>query len=196
LPIDSARITESTGQAAGTFVLGFELYTSAAAHRPLLAAQVDHPSPRRRPLDANMPGYSTLARASTRPNMVQGAYTRRAVGLPPLTSTQLTVLESMLGSGLPESLQALLREPPPELAMVFPRARWVSPEEVPRIRRELGRDDWVPFLIDPQPCHEDYYCLDPSTGGPRVMVFAVHTTVAEWPTVAAWLEWGKISDET
>ncbi len=100
--------------------------------------------------------------------------------------------EGALGSRLPEPLQALLREPPPDVAAVFPRARWVSPLEIPRIRRELGRDDWVPFLIDPQPCHEDYYCLDLSTTESRVVVFAVHTTVAEWPTVAAWLDWVKL----
>jgi hypothetical protein len=106
----------------------------------------------------------------------------------------MALFESALGSGLPESLTALLKEPPPELATVFPRARWASPEEMRRIRRELGRDDWVPFLIDPQTCHEDYYCLDLSTGGPRVVVFAVHTAVAEWPTMAAWLEWVMLSD--
>jgi hypothetical protein len=108
----------------------------------------------------------------------------------------LALLESALGSGLPEALQALLKEPPPELAVLFPRARWVLPEEMHRIRRELGRDDWVPFLIDPQPCHEDYYCLDLSSGGPSVLVFAVHATVAEWPTLGAWLEWVRRSNRT
>ena len=116
------------------------------------------------------------------------------MGLPPLTSTELGRFESALGSGLPESLQALLREPPPELAAVLPRARWVLPEQVRRIRRDLGTHAWIPFLIDPQPSHEDYYCLDQSTGGARVVVFAVHTTVAEWPTLAAWLERVKRRD--
>ena len=110
--------------------------------------------------------------------------------------TQLALFESALGSRLPESLQALLEEPPPELGAVFPRARWVLPEKMRRIRRELGRDDWVPFLVDAQPCHEDYYCLDLSSPGPSVLVFAVHAKVAEWPTLGAWLEWVRHSDRT
>jgi hypothetical protein len=49
----------------------------------------------------------------------------------------------------------------------------------------------LPFLVNPQPRHDDYYCFELSTAAPEygVAVFAIHTTVAAWPDLAACLRW-------
>jgi hypothetical protein len=58
-------------------------------------------------------------------------------------------------------------------------------------RRLLVPGGLIPFLVDPQRHHDDYYCFDAATPGPEhgVVVFAVHAVVEAWTDLEAWLGW-------
>ena len=103
----------------------------------------------------------------------------------------LAIVEGIYGFRFPPAFLALLDRPPPALRRMFPHGRFALPEEVRAFRKQHGFKRLVPFLLDPQPRHEDIYCFDLETPAPDVgiAVFAVHTTVADWPNLAAWLTW-------
>lgn len=52
-------------------------------------------------------------------------------------------------------------------------------------------NDLVPFCLQPQSNHVDYYCFHRKTNetDSRIMVFADHAIVYDWPDVYAFLKW-------
>lgn len=70
----------------------------------------------------------------------------------------------------------------------FPHARLVESADDIVAARALGLPNQLkPFLLEEQSGHIDYYCVDNHTQG--VVVFAVHTIVADWPSIDAFLAW-------
>jgi len=52
---------------------------------------------------------------------------------------------------------------------------------------------YIPFLLEGQPAHVDYYVFDTSTTPPefQVSIFAVHTLVHNWSNFESFLAWLK-----
>lgn len=102
---------------------------------------------------------------------------------------ELVIVEQAYGFRFPPAFLALLDDPPAALRRMFPRGRFTTPGEMRSFRSTEPR--LLPFLIDEQPAHQDFYCFDAAAPAddPRVVVFAVHSTVAEWPNLSAWLAW-------
>jgi len=70
----------------------------------------------------------------------------------------------------------------------FPHARLVESADDIAAARVLGLPIQLkPFWLEEQAAHIDYYCFDNHTRG--VVVFAVHTVVADWPSIDAFLAW-------
>jgi hypothetical protein len=86
-------------------------------------------------------------------------------------------------------MQEVLEKATALLEVAMPRARFlVSPKEIRALHRALLPAELIPFLQDPQQTQVDYYCID--KGSPlRIVVFAVHAVVAEWPDPESWLTW-------
>jgi hypothetical protein len=109
------------------------------------------------------------------------------------TLEQLRAIEVAFGFAYPESFKRWLRAPQRALQS-FPRARLI--DGVARIGELQGRvlsRALLPFLMNPEPAHDDYYCFErpKTTAEPAVAVFAVHTVVATWPSFEAWREWAE-----
>ena len=51
--------------------------------------------------------------------------------------------------------------------------------------------DLVPFCLQQQLTHNDYYCFQRTNSGniPKIVVFADHAIVYNWQDVAAFLQW-------
>jgi len=108
------------------------------------------------------------------------------------TLEQLSSLEAAFGFVFPPSYRGLIENLPTPLRRSFARARFVtSADEIRRVHRKLMPSSLLPFLVEPQPHHDDYYCFDRSTTPPEygIAVFAIHTTVAKWQSLADWLRW-------
>ena len=86
-----------------------------------------------------------------------------------------------------EQLQAVSEEP--GFANTFRDMRTAMAQDVENAR-DLGLDkSFVPFMCEQQPAHMDYYCV--GCDEPTIVVFAVHTTVGEWPDITAFIEWAR-----
>jgi len=112
-------------------------------------------------------------------------------GLPP-SANQLAALEAKRDFRFPPSFRAFADDPPAAFRRVFPYGRFVAhARELGELQQGLLSPRLVPFLVDPQPAHRDYYCFDRDSPAPEhaVVVFAVHTTVASWPNFTSWLAW-------
>ena len=73
----------------------------------------------------------------------------------------------------------------------FPHARLIESTADIMAARALGLPNHLkPFLLEEQATHIDYYCFNNHT--PGVAVFAVHTIVADWPSVEAFLAWLRL----
>jgi hypothetical protein len=107
----------------------------------------------------------------------------------PLTAADLMLVEQAYRFRFPPAFHALLDDQPAALRRMFPRGRFTTIHDMRAFRKtEPGL---LPFLMDEQPQHQDFHCFDTTTPGddPRVSVFAVHTTVADWPNLSAWRAW-------
>jgi hypothetical protein len=110
------------------------------------------------------------------------------------TEEQISCIEVAFGFRFPPSYLALIGGPPVTPLRLLPRARWiVSVDEIRQAHRARVPRRLIPFLVHPEPHHDDYYCFDRSTEGPEleVVAFAIHAIVARWVDLAAWLEWSR-----
>jgi hypothetical protein len=109
----------------------------------------------------------------------------------PPTLEQLAHLEARFSICFPPSYRALIAAVPASVRRLFPRARFIATDDDLRTARVHLPPTLLPFLVDPQPPHDDYYGFELSMAAPEygVAVFAIHTTVAAWPDLAAWLRW-------
>jgi hypothetical protein len=107
----------------------------------------------------------------------------------PLTGSDLVLVEQAYKFRFPPAFHALLDDQPAALRRMFPRGRFTTVHDMRSFRKTEPR--LLPFLVDEQPEHQDFHCFDLATPAddPRVVVFAVHTTVADWPNLSAWLAW-------
>ncbi|MBP7688074.1 MAG: hypothetical protein KA765_09205 [Thermoflexales bacterium] len=74
----------------------------------------------------------------------------------------------------------------------FPRARLINSVSDIRAAHAAGvPQHFIPFLQEAQPAHIDYYCFDKRSTDAHypIVVFAVHTVVADWPDIDAFLIW-------
>ena len=72
--------------------------------------------------------------------------------------------------------------------------RWrnIGPHRAGRTKAAAGvPQHLIPFLQEAQPAHIDYYCVDKQASDAQcpIVVFAVHTLVADWPGIDAFLAW-------
>ena len=110
----------------------------------------------------------------------------------PPTLEQLSKLETAFSFRFPPAYLAFIERLPAPFLDSLPRARFVvSADEIRDAHREGMPPTLMPFLIESQPRHADYYCFDSSTTAPEyaVVVFAVHVTVAQWTNLADWIKW-------
>lgn len=74
----------------------------------------------------------------------------------------------------------------------FPNARLIDSVSDIRAAHAAGvPSNLIPFLQEVQPAHIDYYCVDKQASDAQcpIVVFAVHTVVADWPSIDAFLAW-------
>ncbi len=74
----------------------------------------------------------------------------------------------------------------------FPQARLIDSVRDIRAAHAAGvPGHLIPFLLEEQPAHIDYYCFDKRVADEQcpIVVFAVHTLVADWPDIDAFLIW-------
>ena len=74
----------------------------------------------------------------------------------------------------------------------FPQARLIDSVRDIRAAHAAGvPQHFIPFLQEAQPAHIDYYCFDKRSADVHcpIVVFAVHTVVADWPDIDAFLIW-------
>jgi len=96
-----------------------------------------------------------------------------------------------------EELNAVSRTS--RFARVMPGARLLlSKADMQMVPGDFLPGELIPFLAERQPQHVDYYAFDTSTNSPefRVVVFAVHTVVAEWDNFDSFYAWltAKVSE--
>jgi hypothetical protein len=67
----------------------------------------------------------------------------------------------------------------------------VSVDEIRALHRSGLPAHLFPFMKNPEPAHVDYFCIDVSSDEVegKLVVFALHAVVAEWPSPEAWLAW-------
>ena len=73
----------------------------------------------------------------------------------------------------------------------FPSARLLlSPSEFVAARCALP-ENLLPFMFEHQPTHIDYYAFDLAAGSPepRVVAWAIHAVVFDWPTFPDFRAW-------
>lgn len=79
-----------------------------------------------------------------------------------------------------------------DLRAFFPRGVFALDRASYRAARRDGvPKKLLPFLVDAQRAHRDYYCFDLATPAPEhaVVVFCLHAVVESWPDLAAWRAW-------
>jgi hypothetical protein len=72
----------------------------------------------------------------------------------------------------------------------FPNAKvLLTLEDIQAARESELPEDYVPFMLEQQPRHIDYYAFDINDNKRRVIVFAEHAVVHDWPDFNAFLSW-------
>lgn len=105
------------------------------------------------------------------------------------TPEQLTRFEREVGRTLPPSLHALVLGPTDDLRARFPVGEFVLTRSAYKAaRREGVPSKLVPFFLDAQGGHRDYYCFNLATPAPEygVSMFALHAVIEAWPDLSAW----------
>jgi hypothetical protein len=109
-----------------------------------------------------------------------------------IDATQFRRLEQVSKFTCPASFLAWLDQfgdlsTKPAFGTLFVRWTVCSESDIRKARHDGLPDDLIPFFMEPQGTHNDYYCFD--TNDDSVVVYADHAIVFRWTDFAEFLAW-------